>query len=262
MNIVFSKKDHKYSKGDKVFTSVSKLISKYKNEFNKDHWSTYKALESLIPNFKEFKKGWDISKDNFILYAVQHVDPGLLNTKIQEILTNWEDETNKSIDKGNMYHLSKEAESYKRGFEINPFTKKEVPVRGSYNDKESKGSIITNLWELEDGYYPELIIWNENASLAGQADKIFIETENGIRYVEVDDFKTNKKINKTGFKGQRMKPPLSHLDDANYTHYNLQLSAYAWMMEQFGYTVRNIGFHHYNQLYKLPYLKTEIENIL
>jgi len=189
MNILFSKKDHKYSQGDIIYTSVSKKITNYKNEFNKEHWSTYKALEALIPNFKDVKKGWDVSKQDFILYASTLVDEKELALKVLEILDNWDNETNKSINKGNFYHEIKENDSYKRGYEINPFTKEKFKVNTTKHSGEDKGSLITNLYELEDGYYPELILWNDKVRVAGQADKVFIETINDIRYVDVDDWK-------------------------------------------------------------------------
>lgn len=259
MKILFSSKDHTYTSGDQIFTSVSKLVSKFKNEFDSEYWSLYKALQRIYGN-EEFKKLMSITNDINVIAAA--TDSNILLSIQNEIKQEWKHKNISSIDKGNMYHLAKEESSYKRGYELNPFNGKEYPVIGNISEKEEKYSIIDNLYDLEDGFYPELLIWNSDHSIAGQSDKVFIETIDNIRYVDLDDFKSNSKISKYGFKGQRMKAPISHLQDCNYSHYNLQLSAYGWLLEQFGYTVRDIAFHHYNKMYKLEYLKTEIESMI
>jgi len=259
MEIIFSKKDHRYISGDQVFTSVSKVLSKYKNEFNHDHWSTYKALETLIPDFKTFKKGWNIDTSDFIEFASQHVDSEKLSLEKSKILNSWEDANLKSINKGNQYHERREAMSYEQGFEVNPFTGGKFQITESPSGE--KTNLISNLYNLQDGFYPELLIWNSDTLIAGQADKVFIETVGDNRYVDIDDYKTNKQIKKSSYKNQKMKPPLSHLMDCNYTHYNLQISFYAWMLEEFGFHVRNLSFHHFNQMYKLKYLRSEVKAI-
>lgn len=259
MNIIFSKEDHRYTAGDKIYTSVSKVLGKYKNEFNAEHWSTYKALEALIPDFKTIKKGWNIDNPEFINYASSYVNPEDLLKKKESILKDWADNNHKSILKGNSYHESRENMSYAQGFEVNPFTGDKFEVNGVQST--DKTNLLSNLYELKDGFYPELLIWNDKASIAGQADKVFIETSGDKRYVDLDDYKTNKQIKKSAYKSQKMKPPLSHLADCNYNHYNLQISFYAWMLEEFGFTVRNLSFHHFNQMYKLKYLRSEIKAI-
>ena len=82
---------------------------------------------------------------------------------------------------------------------------------------------------------------------------------------------TNKEI-KYENKYSNMLYCLSHLQDCNFNHYNIQLSLYAWMLEQYGYKTRNIGITHilFNNLgeaqytYYIPmkYLKKEIEEML
>lgn len=283
MNITFDNKHHKYTKGDKVYTSVSKTIERFKNPFDKEHWSTYKAIEALylIDNTAEkwrtLKKGWDISDPSFITHATQFIDHDKLQNSTQGIVKEWSDKNKKSIVRGNTYHDSREKESYKKGFELNPISGEQVKVPQIVYDKQEKvkasgeyqnTSLIDNLYDLEDGYYPELLLWNEEYMIAGQADKVFISTVDGVRYIEVGDFKTNNKIRKKSYynRAQRsntmMKHPINHLMDCNLIHYNLQISMYCWMLEQFGYTVKNLSFHHFNEMYKLEYLKKEVEDML
>lgn len=94
----------------------------------------------------------------------------------------------------------------------------------------------------------------------------------GENYIKTHN--TNIEI-KTSNKYARMLPPIEHLPDANYYHYSLQLSLYAWMLEAFGYTVKHIEFEHFdlastpegyrierNTVYEVDYMKKEIEDML
>lgn len=286
--IKFNKDNHTYTNQGELYTSVTKLIGKFKNPFNRDHWSTYKALERLFPPklWKETKKGWDVSKTDFIAHASTKFLKELgsaqdLNIAIDTILKEWKGENQKAIQRGNHYHLAKEKQSYKQGYEISPFDGKKYYIDQEtiklinpslsleeQIDADHKEGLVYDLFLLPDGYYPELLIWNNEYKLAGQADRVFIKTKRKHRYISIDDYKSNKKIktksiyNKAKRGYMMMKPPLNHLMDCNHTHYNLQISLYAWMLEQFGYKVDNLAFHHFNTMYQLKYLKKEIKTIL
>lgn len=95
------------------------------------------------------------------------------------------------------------------------------------------------------------------------AGKTFIKTHN-----------TNNEITVSN-KYQNMKYPVSHLEDCHLSHYNLQLSVYGWMLEQFGYTVKYMEFEHFdlvengygwdiigNKIYQVPYRKKEVVDML
>lgn len=73
---------------------------------------------------------------------------------------------------------------------------------------------------------------------------------------------TNGKIDKYNFMKHRMLDPLSHLHDCNLNHYKLQISAYAWLLEQVGFIPRDLGFRHLTTPYRFNYMKKEIENIM
>jgi hypothetical protein len=259
--IIFDPKSHSYTKGSD-YMSVSRLISKYKNPFDRDYWSSYKALERLIPNFKEIKKEAYTANEDLLEYALKETTPDLFVEMKGCILKEWDAENLTSINKGNIYHLKKEQNSYANGVELNPFDGKEYKVIPKQEVTEQKVALIEDLFDLEDGYYPELILWNDQYKIAGQADKVFIETVGAHRYIDCDDYKSNKKISKHGYKGQKMKNPLGHLQDANHTHYCLQISTYAWLLEEFGYKVRNLSFHHYNQQYPINYMHREVKLML
>ena len=62
--IAFNDKAHKYwdvNDSKKKFISVTTLIEKFGQPFNKDFWSAYKALERLIP-----AESWKVEKKSLL----------------------------------------------------------------------------------------------------------------------------------------------------------------------------------------------------
>lgn len=269
MKIIFNSKSHTYSSGRKIkYSSVSSLISKYKKPYNKEYWSAYKAYQRILgeEEFKRLKKGFGIEDYELLKYLSQFVKQSDLNKTIKIILSEWTDEKDKSIVKGNDYHIFKENQAISTGVCYNPFTKTDFPTIQSTiitikNKVEYRQPTVENLFDLTDGFHPELILWNNDYLLAGQADKVYIETIDGIRYIDIDDYKTNKEIKKSNYFG-KMLDPLSHLDCCNYNHYRLQISTYAFMLEKAGYIVRNTGFTHLNKPYIFDYMKSEVQLML
>ena len=66
--------------------------------------------------------------------------------------------------------------------------------------------------------------------------------------------------------------PIEHLDDCEYVKYSLQLSLYAFMLEEIGYKIKDIEFEHFvldsnnrkvsSTIYKCAYLRNEIKAML
>ena len=86
---------------------------------------------------------------------------------------------------------------------------------------------------------------------------------------------TNKKIETKSFyntktkQSAKMKFPLNNLDDVNYYHYALQLSTYAWMIQQMDpmYEIEDLVLVHFDHsdnmtIYHMPYLKDEVIKML
>jgi len=268
--IKFHSSSHSYVQGQVPYISVSKLLSKYKT-FDAEYWSKFKAYERIYDSkngagsFKVLARSWGREDYGLFAYMETILDPKEIEVERQKILSEWNSKNKKSIAKGNLYHESAEKSSYKRGFEIHPITMEEIPTipKAGIPDADNY-SLSSNLFELEDGFYPELLLWNEEYRIAGQADKVFIKTlEDGSRVVDIDDWKTNKKIDIQSFKHRThgysmLKPPLDHIMDCNFRHYELQLSFYAWMLEQFGFEVGHLCFHHFSTRYDLTYRKTDV----
>ena len=86
---------------------------------------------------------------------------------------------------------------------------------------------------------------------------------------------TNKKIETKSFfdskskKSVMMKFPLNNIQDCNYYHYALQLSTYAWMIQQMDpmYEIEDLVLVHFDHsdnmtVYHMPYLKDEVTKML
>jgi intein/homing endonuclease len=140
---------------------------------------------------------------------------------------------------------------------INPFLFRNKNIKLSDN-KRTKYRYINKAELIET--VPTKCLEVESESHTYLAGKTYIKTHN-----------TNCEI-KTSNKYENFFEPISHLQVCEYTKYSLQLSLYAWMLEQFGYEIDHIEFIHHtlddnnksiaSKIYKCPYLKDEIEKML
>ena len=86
---------------------------------------------------------------------------------------------------------------------------------------------------------------------------------------------SNKKIDLKGFYNpsirttDKMLYPLTHLDECNFNHYQLQLSTYAWMLQKLRpeFVIKGLMLNHYdhdgnNTIYPCSYLKDDVEKML
>lgn len=262
----FYHKDHQYKMKGVIYTSVSSVVARYKQPFDSDFWSTYKALEKLIgyDDFKEMRRvHGNYKSPQFIEWACGFVELDELKKTTEKILKEWTKERDDSIVKGHAYHDKKEKQAYGKGFEINPFTEEKFNTIGNKPKGKDKMASTSDLYNLPDGYHPELMLWNNEYLIGGTADKVFLETKGKKRLAYLDDYKTNKKID-TENPWDKMRTPLHHLDDCNYNHYRVQIALYAWMLEQSGFTIKGTAFTHLNKKYKFSYIhmRRHIVNML
>jgi hypothetical protein len=185
-------------------------------------------------------------------------------------LAEWDRIRDTACDRGTEFHKQKEERilamqrmaMYGRLYEVWESRKGEAAV--------------DELRNLPDGLHVELLLWDHDAKIAGQADIVAIETDpaTGKRFVDIDDHKTNKKIDRESYchwrDGHRMMlPPVAHLMDCNFQHYELQLSVYAWILERAGFVPRRVQFTHYGpagadgivpspQAYPVEYRRSEV----
>jgi ATP-dependent exoDNAse (exonuclease V) beta subunit len=115
-------------------------------------------------------------------------------------------------------------------------------------------------------YRSEWEVWSEEHKLAGSIDMIFYRKSDDS-YV-IYDWKRSKEIKKENSFGNGF-GPVSHLPDANYWHYTLQLNVYRWFLETFyGLRISDmyiVIFHPGNNTYKrfrLNRLEEEVQGML
>lgn len=272
-NVCFNDLNHCYfdvNDESKRYISVTTLIGRYEQEFDKNFWSSYKALEALLP-----KESWQIEKKSLLnikkfnkdildIYNIPELD---FNKKQQEILDEWDRKNKESCERGTKIHSEIENSFYKKGKDI---SLQKFGIGGKFECKKDYSDL-----DLEYGVYPEYLIYRESDDgilrIAGQIDLI-IKQGNEITLV---DHKTNKEIKKkAGFNAQtkstsKMKYPLNNLDDTNFWHYTLQLSTYAWMLQKINpnFVIKDLILNHYdhngnNTLYHCEYLKHDVEKML
>lgn len=248
MFLKFIPETHQYFIRGKEYTSATTVVDKYIPEFDQEFWSRYKAVERLFVDredlFKELKKQKSIHSPGWHEWMLKWCgkdEEDLFKAKT-EILREWKEENALSLKKGTAYHDEKEREAYEKGYSINPFTNKK------YKTIQKKGKYVRNLESLRDGYYPELILWNDQMRICGTADRVFVKG----REVWVDDHKTNREIKKRNF-FEKMKYPVNRLDNCNYNHYRLQLGIYGWMLREYGYKIKGISINHMGKHYKFRF---------
>jgi hypothetical protein len=219
MSIIFTEEDHSYQSIDKddiKWVSVTSLVSKFKEPFD--------AMEIAKSVTKKKRSKWY----------------GLDPKKIVEI---WNNEGTRATTLGTFYHNQRESDlcalnsMEKEGFII--------PVISPIS--EGEGVKIAPNQKLEDGIYPEHMVYLKSAGICGQSD--LVEVVNGK--INIIDYKTNKEIKMESYKNwegvsKKMLPPVQHLDDCNFYHYALQLSIYMYIMLKHNrkYKSGNIYIHH------------------
>lgn len=271
-DVAFENESHTYwnVNDNKKYISVTTLIHKYTQPFDKNFWSAYKALEKLIP-----KESWIIEKKSLLntkkfnkeILDIYNISENDFNKVQQDILDLWDEENRKSCERGTKIH-----EEIEHSFYNNPhnISLQKFGLGGKFECKKDYSEL-----DLEYGVYPEYLIYRESDDgilrIAGQVDLI-IKSGNDI---VICDHKTNKKIDqKSGFdsiskSNFKMKYPLNNLMDCNFYHYTLQLSTYAWMLQKLNpnFVIKDLILNHYdhngnNTLYHCEYLKKDVERML
>lgn len=271
-NVAFNNEEHCYwnVNDNEKYISVTTLIHRFTQPFDKEFWSAYKALEKLLP-----KDSWAIEKKSLLstkrfdrsildLYNISEND---FNKVQQNILDDWDNENRKSCERGTKIHEELENSFYRNSDNI---SLQKFGIGGKFECKKDYPEL-----DLEYGVYPEYLIYRESADgilrIAGQVDLI-VKSGNEITII---DHKTNKKIDqKSGFdtstrSNAKMKYPLNNLMDCNFYHYTMQLSTYAWMLQKINpnFVIKDLILNHYdhngnNTLYHCEYLKDEVERML
>jgi hypothetical protein len=261
--IAFNEEKHQYLRGDDEYISVTTLIKKYEPPFQKEYWSMYKAIKAVFEKhgkFTEYKwacGGWEnvvgvykTTKDGHKLFYVEVMEHQ------QKLLADWEEQGHVARVKGTKVHKDLEDE-VNNASSINVEGDILIPTPGAkaYDPISLDKNIVMT----------EVIIFNDRYQVAGMVDRV----DKKDKVLNIIDHKTSKQITKIPFRDETMYDPIQHIPNANYYEYSLQMSLYAWMLEQFGYEIGKLSIEHRNrdsgkliEIYPVNYLKTEIELIL
>lgn len=268
--IIFSEKDHKYThvESGKHLQGWTSLMKNYAKEFPMEAQLECSAYRLLLGNEeynsllrKRFKRLFCLDPTQVSPYLRSCVKDDIQHLK-NELSYEWD----YSKILGSEFHKKMELLSYERGWEINPFDDMmyDVVFLVRKHDNESAADC---LYDLKDGYYPELLVWDysmdQSESPVTQIDRcwIFTDPETGIRYADIDDYKSNSKPPFDG-KCEKMKPPFDNIWDNTLEKYKLQVQFGGKLLETHGFTVRYCAFTHYMnydenkaKLYLAPYDK-------
>lgn len=270
-DVVYSDEAHVYlDKTDQQkYVSVTTLIGKYENPFDVFFWSSYKTCEKLMSEetFHVLKETLLATKrwtDDMI--EKLHLDPIIFDKTRKEIQKGYDDERNKSCERGTKIHSNFEEMYYTSEKQ----DLKKFGLGGVFTCKKGYCEL-----DLEKGVYPEFLVSLKSSDgilrVAGQID-LLIKDGNDIIIV---DYKTNKEIkkhsyfDKNKFSRIMMKYPLNNIEDCNFYHYSLQLSTYAYLLQQIKPELNIkklmlIHIDHNDKIteYTVDYLKNDVERML
>lgn len=178
----------------------------------------------------------------------------------EEVLAEWKETNDDSISHGNDIH--KAIEMYQKTSMISEENRK----------YESMIKSICATYNEYHKVFQEEVLYNKKYRIAGTADKILQVTSSGKSYIDIEDYKTNKSKGIEYFSKYRNKMlfPVDHYEDCNFIHYALQLSLYAYMIEEMlGKKVRMLhivyippdNFLAWKKI-PVPYLKNDVIQIL
>ena len=202
MSLIFKPEHHEYISLDEEnipWISVTSFISHFKPKFD--------APAQAIKSSKNKKSKW-------------------FKMTPEDIQKAWVNEANRATGLGTWYHNQRESDIC----ELQTMEREGVSIP-IFKPIEIEGIKYAPNQKLEDGIYPEHLVYLKSAGLCGQSD--LVEVVNG--YVHITDYKTNKEIKTEGYTNwegitSKMYAPVNHLDDCHLKHYNLQLSLYMYII--------------------------------
>ena len=145
----------------------------------------------------------------------------------EEIKMKWKnDGTEASVAGTNMHY---NIECYYNGMDVEDDGSLEWKYFREFN--EAVGNELTP-------YRTEWMVWDKELRLAGSVDMLF---ENPDGTLQIYDWKRSKKVVKENKWASAIVDCISHLPDANFWKYSLQLNTYKWILEKnYGKKISNM----------------------
>lgn len=305
-DILFNEAEHKYYDTEgKTYTSVTTLIGKYTDTFDGEYWSMYTALKNHNYNVKFDKQ--DAANQIIRIASVKNklkdlYKDSLFKVWAEEVKLNWKGINIEACMRGNTTHNSLEAginisksdyQGETNSYILPHLTKRTIQTLHDLDKTEFKEKfpiVYTRLGGYIDrgfSIFAEKKVYLKDFLIAGMIDVPLIYKDG--KHFSILDWKTNKdelhrttgyykkklvggswvKTNQWIETDDRFKYPLDMLQASKFNIYALQLSLYAYILEQWGYKLLEGGLEiiHFpllneSKIIKIPYLKHEVEVML
>ena len=269
--VEFFEDTHTYiGKKDKAnYISVTTLISKFHEKFDKEFWLSYKTLEQILDKDYFAKIKPILTKDKKIKDEfLKGIDFDTFVSIRKSIEDEWSSNNKEACEYGTRIHNELENMFYK--------TPKELIKKVGLFDVERLNIKNSNdFLNTESGIFPELLISyhspDEKLKIAGQSDLVI---KNGNK-IKIWDWKTNKNISTKAYydstlrKQKTMIYPINNLPDHTLMHYQIQLSLYAFMLRKWNpeFEIEELKIVHFQhdgkqKEYVLDYLEKDVERML
>lgn len=249
--IIFEKKNHLYLNNiNEKYTSATTFL---KNFTEKKDWSEIanQYFKAGVKNaINKFCKKEQINKKEFEdIFKNEEFNS-------ESLLKYWDKKGKEKADIGTYWHKIKE----------NNIDENETDEKISF-DLENNSNLL--------GEYKEFILYSHRYKIAGQSDKITIFNDKSFI---IEDYKFIKELNFNSYIKRNQEKefflaPINHIEYCNGNLYTLQLSLYAYLLEEYGYKCKNLFLLHNvlnekgteilkeNKI-EVNYLKKEIKNLL
>jgi len=228
--VAFDPESHSYTNADGiVYTSVTTLLGQFRQKFDSDRMSRYKAIQAVLDpdEFSRLKRnvgGWQHVPD---VWDGMTKDPSASMTQRliearESFLKKWAEAGSTARDGGTAEHTRREEEVKRRGGMF-------------HNGVWFTFYPGTNILHCREGppcrrVLLECLLWNHELNLSGLSDVLLVDTLTRATMktgtIDVLDYKTNGKISTDSFQDRRMSPPLVSLPDSTFHSYSLQLRIY------------------------------------
>lgn len=182
--VKYNDENHVYWDDNGKYISVTTLIGKYCQPFDKEFWSGYKALEKLLgkDNFKMEKKMLLETKKINLKYYIDmyNITENDYNREQQAVLDNWQKENETACERGTKIHAELEGMfTSKKTTDLKRFG---IGGKFEINTNKSLEDSHISLLDVENGVFPEYLIYRQSndgiLKVAGQVDLLVKEGNN------------------------------------------------------------------------------------
>ena len=217
-------KPHKYYVNNSEYISVTTLINKYKEKFDEDYWSRYKANEYGLTQ-RDILRVWKFINQKGTIKG------SIIHDYVENLFLNkiFEYPKDKIISHFGFDPIRKEYEMTKTHADLfyKDSTNKLIPIKS------------------------ELVVCDKESMIAGMMDMLFYNVK--AKEFQIWDYKTNKEFSDKS--ERKLKDLLYLLDDCDLNIYSIQLELYKQILHR--NTNIRIGkcfivwFSHNNPTYKI-----------